>query len=291
MSLIALTGANGMTGKHMVDMFKDKGIAFKEIKREIWDLTEWKTIEELDDIFGKVSAVFHFAACIPSINLQNNKEIFDVNVRSCMNIAEWAHARNVAIIFISSAVVYKNPHAINIKETNPIGFNDFGSYYGHSKILAENIFKNFALEGLNSIILRPSSLYGYGLPSDKLVQKFIDTASSGGTINITEPRNKVNFIHAYDLVNAALQAYAAKKWGIYNIASRESKTILEVAETAVSLSGKGSVEIHKTDKISNPFTRFDLNFNLANKIFRFEPKISLIDGMKLMKNKMLSNVK
>lgn len=288
MSLVALTGANGMTGRHMVSLFNDKDIAYKDINREIWDLAEWKSDDELDDIFGDVSAVFHFAACIPQNNSKKNKQIFDVNVRSCMNIAEWAYTRNVKIVFISSAVVYRNAHAINIKETNPIGFNNFGGFYGYTKILAESIFRNFSLVGLNSIILRPSSLYGYGLPSEKLLQNFIDRASLGKTINITEPNNKVNFVHAYDVANAALQAYIANKSGTFNIASKENKTILEAAENAVLLAGKGNIKIHKSNQDVNPYTRFDLNFNLANKTFRYEPAISLIDGMKLMKNKVFS---
>ena len=68
MNEIAVTGANGMTGSHMVSLLKSKGISAKAVTRREWDLTEWKSIAELDHIFGLVQAVFHFGAKLPYIN-------------------------------------------------------------------------------------------------------------------------------------------------------------------------------------------------------------------------------
>jgi len=292
MNEIALTGANGMTGCHMISLLKSKGIAYKAITRQEWDLTEWKSFDELDDIFGSVSAVFHFGAQLPyndfdNENLQTQKT-FDTNIRSCMNIAEWAKFRNVAIIFLSSAVVYKNPQASKIIETDSKVVNGLGGFYGYSKILAEGVFSHLSENGLKCIILRPSSLYGYGLPSDKLVQNYINIASSNGLIRIESPRNKINFIHAYDVSNAALQAYTNKAWGVFNVSSREKNTILEVAEIAISISGSGSLIVKDDNQNDTAFTRFDLDSKLAKESFGFEAKISLKEGMSLMKNKMIA---
>ena len=292
MNEIAITGANGMTGSHMMSLLKSRGIPVKAITREVWNLAEWKSFDELDLIFGSVSAVFHFGAQIPNNYNDNDnwqtQQIFDTNIRSCLNLAEWAKLRNVAIIFLSSAVVYKNPHAIKIRETDPKVVNGIGGFYGYSKILAEGIFSYLSESGLKCIVLRPSSLYGYGLPSNKLIQNYINIASSGGLIKITGSRNKINFIHAYDVANAALQAYINKAWGIFNISSKEKNTILEVAEIAVCISGSGSMVVMDDNKNDTSFTRFDLDSNLANKSFGFKTKIDLKEGMMLMKNKMIT---
>ena len=292
MNEIAITGANGMTGSHMMGLLKSRGIPVKAITREVWNLAEWKSFDELDLIFGSVSAVFHFGAQIPNnYNYNDNwqtQQIFDTNIRSCLNLAEWAKLRNVAIIFLSSAVVYKNPHAIKIRETDPKVVNGIGGFYGYSKILAEGIFSYLSESGLKCIVLRPSSLYGYGLPSNKLIQNYINIASSGGLIKITGSRNKINFIHAYDVANAALQAYINKAWGIFNISSKEKNTILEVAEIAVCIAGSGSMVVTDDNKNDTSFTRFDLDSNLANKSFGFKTKIDLKEGMMLMKNKMIT---
>ena len=51
MEEIAVTGSNGMTGSHMVELLKHKGFSCKEITRNEWNLEDWKSFEELDSIF------------------------------------------------------------------------------------------------------------------------------------------------------------------------------------------------------------------------------------------------
>jgi len=288
MNEIAVTGANGMTGSHMMSLLKSKGIPAKAVTRQEWDLTKWKSFDELDHIFGSVLAIFHFGAQLPYNDLKNDNQqtqkIFDTNIRSCLNLAEWAKLRNVPIIFLSGAIVYKNPHASKIIETDPKVVNGFGGFYGYSKLAAENIFSHFS-EGLKCIILRPSSIYGYGLPSKKLVQNYINIAASGGKIQVTQPKNRINFIHAYDVVNTALKAYTDSAWGIFNISSDTSNSILDIAEIAISISKNGSIEI--IDSMDNNyFERFDLDSSLAKERFEFKAEINLRKGMTLMKNKM-----
>ncbi len=291
MSMIAVTGANGMTGSHMVHFLKKNGIPFKSVTRKEWDLTDWKSFNELDNIFGEVEVIFHFAAQLPfdvvsQTSIQTN-QIFDTNVRSCMNLAQWASIRNIAIVFLSSSVVYKNPHATRIEESDSKVVNGYGGLYGYSKLLAEGIFKFWSENNLKCIILRPSSLYGYGLPSNKLIQNFLDIASSGGVIPIKGPENKVNFIHALDVSKAAWQAYINKSWGIFNISSNKTNSILEVAQIAISISKSGSISIHDSPN-NKHFVRFNLNSELAKFSFEFNPTIDLERGMTLMKNKMVT---
>ena len=71
MNKIAVTGANGMTGSHMMSFFKNKGISAKAVTRQEWDLTEWKSFNELDCIFGSVRVVFHFGAQLPYNDLKD----------------------------------------------------------------------------------------------------------------------------------------------------------------------------------------------------------------------------
>ena len=292
MNKIAITGANGMTGSHMVSLLKSKGIPFKAVTRQEWDLTEWKSFDDLDHIFESVLAIFHFGAHLPYNDFKNDNRqtqlIFDANIRSCLNLAEWAKLRNVPIVFLSGAVVYKNSHVSRILETNPTVVNGFGGFYGYSKLLAESIFSHLSAEGLKCIILRPSSIYGYGLPPEKLVQNFINMASTNSDILIRGHKNRINLIHAYDVATAAFSAYKNESWGVFNISSKVGSTILEIAETAVSISNGGNIVILDDDKNNATFTRFDLDSKLAKISFGFEAKINLKEGMLLMKNKALS---
>ena len=162
MNEIAVTGANGMTGSHMMSLLKSKGIPAKAVTRQEWDLTEWKSFDELDHIFGSVLVIFHFGAQLPYNDFKNDNQqtqrIFDANIRSCLNLAEWAKLRNIPIVFLSGAVVYKDPHASKIIETDSKVVNGFGGFYGYSKFLAESIFSHLSAEGLKCIVLRPSSI-------------------------------------------------------------------------------------------------------------------------------------
>ena len=86
MNEIAVTGANGMTGSHMVGLLKSKGIPVKAVTRQEWDLTEWKSFDDLDHIFGSVLAIFHFGAQLSYNDLKNEdqqtQKIFDTNIPS-----------------------------------------------------------------------------------------------------------------------------------------------------------------------------------------------------------------
>ena len=288
---IAVTGSNGMTGSHMVDLLRHKGFSCKEITRNEWNLEKWKSFEELDSIFGSPKGIFHFGAKLPDKKTYNDnrhtQNIFNINARSCLNLGEWAIMRKIPIIFLSSAVVYENPHASNIIETDRKALNNLGGYYGLSKILAESILDNLAKYGLKCVILRPSSIYGHGLQSEKIIQNNLDLALQNKDLIINDPKNKINFIHAYDVVEAALKAFEVESWGTFNIASDEKNTILELIKIIVNVTGSNSKIIFKEDNDKSSFSRFDLDSKLAKKSFGFQCNVNLEKGIQLMKKKML----
>ena len=185
-------------------------------------------------------------------------------------------------------MVYENPHASNIIETDLKALNNLGGYYGLSKILAESILDNLAKFGLKRVILRPSSIYGHGLLSDKIIQNYLNLASQNKDLIINEPNNKINFIHAYDVVKAALKAFQVESWGTFNVASEENNKIYELVNIIVSVTGSSSKIIFKESNHNNVFSRFDLNSKLAKKSFGFQSNINLEQGIQLMKKKMLT---
>ena len=63
---------------------------------------------------------------------------------------------------------------------------------------------------------------------------------------------------------------------------------MEIAETAISISNRGDIEIVSNDDITSDFIRFDLDSGLATDNFGFNPDLSLKEGMTLMKQKSLA---
>lgn len=286
MGKIAVTGSNGMLGCHVTAMLTTEKISYVPLTRKEWDLNEWQNLEQLDVIFDGVKAIFHLGAKLPqAVNDASNSEtqlLFNANVRSCLNLCEWACLRQVALVFASGSTVYENPHnQEKIREDDPKVVCGFGGFYGYSKFLAEEIIQHYVSQGLKAIILRPSSIYGYGLGSDKLIQNFLDVAESNGVIKIDQPFNRVNLIHALDVAKAAILAYEAKAWGVYNVANLVSPTIAEIADAAVRICGKGSIELGAAT--TNAFLRFNLDISKAVNAFSFSPSVSLEEGLILMR--------
>lgn len=291
---IGLTGPNGMIGLHMKALLDKENIDCVCVGRSEWDLTTWKTYGELDVIFNSVDAVFHFGAALPKstnnsmIKNSQTQQIFDANVRSCLNLSEWAALRKIPLIFLSGATVYQNPHASLIKEDAIKVVNGFGGFYGYSKLLAEEIFSHYVEVGLKSIILRPSSVYGLGLGKDKLIQQYLSMSSNGELIEINQPDNKINLIHAYDVAQAALSAFLVQSWGIFNIAAEHSVSIENIANTCQKLLGSSSnLIINRNIEDLEPFTRFNLDCSKARESFNFEPKVELQKGVEMMKKREL----
>ncbi len=287
---IGLTGPNGMIGQHMKALFDRENINCVCVGRDEWDLTNWISYNELDSIFSNVDAVFHFGAALPisnndfATNIQT-QQISDANVRSCLNLSEWANLREIPLVFLSGSTVYKDTNAISIKENDPKVINGFGGFYGYSKLLAEEVICHYADAGLMAIILRPSSVYGVGLGKDKLLQKYLSKAMNNELIDIQQPDNRINLIHAYDVVQAALSAFKNESWGIFNIAAANAETIEHIATTCIKLVGTSSTASVSNDSEKyQAFTRFDLDCTKANQIFKYKPQVNLIKGLEMMKN-------
>lgn len=279
---IMITGANGMLGRHIAAFIGAYGEKIKLISRTDWDITQWLSMEELDALFPNAKAIFHVAAALPNaVPFNDNTQLrilFDANVRSCLNLAQWACFRKVPLIFISGCTVYAEPHAAKITEHSELVVNGLGGFYGFSKKLAESLFEHYVAQGLKLITLRPSSIYGFGLADDKLISMFLNKAVLKQTLSVTQPENQVNLIHAADVARGAWLAYQKSSWGVFNLRG-QNYSMREIAETATVLFG-GTVEC--TDSAESPSIRFDIDDTKAKLAFGFQSKIDLRLGLQLM---------
>lgn len=297
---IALTGASGMVGRHTLDLLASKGISCvaTSLNRPIkvrenlswfpWDLRENREIEELDRLFDGVDTLLHTGAIVPnSEEAVKEKDMFDANVRSCLLLGQWATARSVPVVFLSGSVVYANQNRKGIKENDRKTCNGFGGFYGLTKLLAEEVFLHMREKGLQLTILRPSSIYGYGLHHTKMVTTFLLKAFHGETLEIYPPvDDNVNLIHADDVARAMIDAIEKRSEGVFNIAAGISYTMLDIAQTCIDIVGNGSVKIIEKKAERKPISRFMLNCNAARESFGFVAKTSLKEGLRSMWQRM-----
>jgi len=290
---VGLTGASGMLGRHLIELLEEKRILISASSLDKpnnlpdnsiwieWDLAQWKSLAEIDKIFPDIDAFVHIGAAVGAGI--SRKTVFDVNVRSCLNTSEWAMERGIPYLYISGATVYAEPERSNIWEDDPKAVSGFAGFYGYSKYLGEQVLSHMASLGLKLCILRPSSIYGFGLPVNKMISSFLNTAALGQVIQLKPPvEDRIDMIHARDVAIAIMQAIENEAYGIFNIASETPVSIYEIAQTCVEVVGRGGVEVGANESCQEPGIRFGLQCEAARHAFAYHPTLTLKEGLAKM---------
>lgn len=154
--------------------------------------------------------------------------------------------------------------------------------YGILKLAGEWLVKDYTRKhGIEHTILRPSAVYGPFDVEDRVISKFLLTAMRGQTLKVNGSNETLDFTYVDDaadgFVNATLSTKAAN--GTYNITKSHSKTLLEAAELAVKLVGKGSIEVR--DKDADFPSRGALDITAARRDFNFAPKVDIEEGFEI----------
>lgn len=281
---LAVTGAAGALGRHLCALLTDRNIPYIPLTRQEWDLRTWADEDRLCDMMCDADTIVHAAAIIPpAINTQ---ALFDVNLRATLNLADWAYKRDMRFVFVSSGSVYANPHATAISETDPVGPGGIGGLYAASKRLAEMALSEYAAEGLQRIVLRPSAVYGDGLAQDALICRLLEEARAGGPLRIHGADNAINFLHFHDLARAILVSAERFVSGTFNIAAKSPVRIGDVAHEIAELFNV-DVQEASIDVSEHGFTRFDFDTTQARSAFEFEPVVSLTQGLQMMRDNAL----
>jgi UDP-glucose 4-epimerase len=153
--------------------------------------------------------------------------------------------------------------------------------YGIMKLAGEWLVKDYARRtGMGYIIIRPSAVYGPLDVEDRVISKFILTAMRGGVIKVNGANETLDFTYVDDaadgIVAATISSYRNKT---YNITKSHSKTLLEAAQLAVAIVGKGVIEVR--DKDADFPSRGALNINAARQDLGFSPKVDIDEGFQI----------
>ena len=293
LSKIGLTGATGMLGRHIRAALESAGAQVVPVSRDSdpirnvvgWNLKDWRSLKDLDLIFSDVQAVVHAGAMLPERpGVCDEGYMFNANIRASFNLGLWAIERQVPIVYVSGAIVYKDQEKLDLNENDELGWGELGGFYGFSKLLAEDALRRFCSDGLKLSVIRPSSIFGFGLPENKMVGSFLKAARAGEVISLEPPvDDRINFIHAADVSLAILEILKLEVWDTFNISSGSLLSIQELAEACVAVSGRGSVEIIQENLPERaPIHRFSLNTDRAKTCLGWQPLLSIEQGLKMM---------
>jgi nucleoside-diphosphate-sugar epimerase len=196
-----------------------------------------------------------------------------------LNLLELAKKHDVRrFVYISSSMVYGD----FIDDVTEDAVCKPQGQYGIMKLAGEWLVKDYTRScKIEHTIIRPSAVYGPLDVEDRVISKFILSALRNQTLKVNGANETLDFTYVDDaaegIVAASLSDTAKNK--TYNITKSHSRTLKYAAELAVSISGKGSIEIK--DKDADFPSRGALNIDAAKQDFGFDPKVDVEEGFKI----------
>ncbi len=176
--MILVTGGTGFLGAYIIKNLVEKNIPVRAIRRsaklpffiprEILDKVEWVEGDILDvvslgEAMEGVERVIH-AAAIVSFSKAERKKMYQVNVEGTANVVNAALENDIQrLVHVSSiAALGRTTKAELVTEEKKWEESHNNTHYAISKHHAEmHVWRAFA-EGLNGVIINPSTILGYG---------------------------------------------------------------------------------------------------------------------------------
>lgn len=232
---------------------------------------------------NSIEAVVHAGGVSGPMLAKNDPHvILSTNVCGAIDLYEAARLASVQrIILISSAGAYGETGDTEVGENAPLRANDV---YGVSKIVSERVAQTYAQYGVETVLLRPSWVYGPRRRTTCVIKTMIGDALSGRPTHLPYgtgfPRQ---FVHVTDVANAVAAALTTSQ-GIqsaYNIADGLRYLLDEVADMVRERLPDAQIDLadgpDPDDVICGP-----LNIAAAKSALGWEPTIDLATGIERM---------
>ena len=235
--------------------------------------------EDVDRIFDieDPEIVIHMAS-FPRQKVVNNNPAMGSRVMSegLLNLLEASTKNEVRkFIYISSSMVYGD-FTDDVTEDavcKPQG------QYGIMKLAGEWLVKDYTRrDNMVHTIIRPSAVYGPLDVEDRVIAKFMLAAMRGGVLKVNGANETLDFTYVDDAADGIVAAVLSDNTDnkTYNITKSHSRSLLDAANLAVKLAGKGSIDVRDKD-IDFP-TRGALNIDAARRDFGYDPKVDVEEG-------------
>ena len=288
---IGLTGSTGFVGMRLSKKFLMNNLKFYSYGRKNNPYAE-KNIEfnlskelnkECKESLKDIDVFIHMASKTPSKNGEevNLKDFLSINVLGTEEIIKNCLKANVKeFIYISSANLLKPIQGI-VSENSAYGDCVQSPYYLSSKISAEIIVKSFQCESMNIKIIRPSSIYGYGM-QDGLIKIFLNKIFSNEKIKIYgKGKWGSDLVYVEDVVNSIYSLIFKDFSGPINIGSGKITSTKEIAFILCKAFNCSNSLISFDENIKELNSLPIINIKMAEELIKFKP-IKFENGIELM---------
>ena len=277
---VCITGATGLIGSNLVRRMLFEGAEVFAFGRSLSKLSDcFSDIADNANLYlretqyqvgflnsyGQFDYIFHAASPITTGEIDEDPSgAVRANVGgiiACIkSIEQMPSPSECRLVVFSSIAVYgvgvdNNERCVKENDTNiTSALNESHSIYVESKRLVESLVNSYSkLHGLNSVILRISSAYGYcRYPQKNFFYSFLDSALNERDIHVKNKyQAKRDEIYIDDLINAIL--IIAQKGVVgeaYNISSfRNNSNYCTVADVAECIANAVNALYHKSIKV------------------------------------------
>ncbi len=297
---ILVTGGAGFLGSHLCDRLLKDGHDvlcvdnfFTGRKENVAHLVNHPLFEVMRHdvcfpLYVEVDEIYNLACPASPVHYQFDPvATTKVSVHGAINMLGLAKRVKAKIFQASTSEVYGDPAEHPQTESywghvNPIGLR---SCYDEGKRCAETLFFDYRRQhNLEIKVARIFNTYGPRMhPNDgRVVSNFVVQALKGDNLTIYGEGNQTrSFCYVDDLIEGflALMNTSKEVTGPVNLGNPDNRTILELAEKIIELTGSTSKLVHKELPSDDPVRR-QPDISLARAELKWEPSVSLEDGLK-----------
>lgn len=291
---ILVTGSNGLLGQKLIHLW-DKGRSFdliatsrgenrvSEVKGFTYASLDITNAFEVDAVLTKFKpdAVINTAAMTHVDECEEKQEqCTDLNVNAVQYLVESCTKNDVFFLHLSTDFIFdglEGPYSEEA-EANPL------SFYGKSKLLAEQIVKSSAL---NWAIARTVLVYGIteGMSRSNIILWVKNSLEAGKELQLVNDQWRTPTL-AEDLAIGCLKICQQRAEGVFNISGKDLLNPYQMAMQTVDFFGLDGRLVTETDgsKFTQkakrpPKTGFDIT--KARTILSYEPR-SFREGIEIL---------
>lgn len=297
---VVVTGGAGFLGSHLCDALVARGdtvvgvddLSTGRIENVAHLMAEPRfTLVEADvsrslDVPGRVDAVAHLASPASPVDYHRMPlETLAVGSRGTEHCLELARHRRARFVLASTSEVYGDPlvhpqdegYFGNVNPTGP------RSVYDEAKRFAEALTTAYGRScGVDVGIVRIFNTFGPRMrPHDgRVVSSFVTQALRGEPLTIYGDGSQTrSFCYVDDLVRGLVAMLDGDEAGPVNLGNPEERTVAELAELVLALTGSTAPVVHLPLPVEDPTRRRPV-IDRARERLGWAPAVSTEEGLR-----------
>lgn len=299
MSRILVTGAAGFLGSHLCDQLLADGHEVIGMDNRVSGQTE-----NLDDAFdhsgfsfyehdvtefihvaGDLDAVLHLASLASPVYYRDYPiKTLKVGALGTHKTLGLAKEKDATYLFTSTSEVYGDPEVNPQPEDYRGNVDPYGprSCYDESKRYGESLVRAYRDEhGLDVRVARIFNTYGPRMRLDdgRVVPNFMKQALTGSDLTVYgDGKQTRSFCHVSDMIEGLIALLESEVEEPVNIGNPDERTINELAEVVVDVTGSSSGITYEELPPQDPQVR-QPDISKAKSELEWVPEISLREGL------------